>query len=277
MVFYIEKQVKMCYHIFMENFFEYKAEYNDIAFQLTNKSVIDEREIHSYHELLLYISGDAEFLSTDGQRGLKERSVLLIPRETYHFFKPKGSFTRLKISFQDDGLLPDGDGISFFEDLHKNTAHAFERLCAVIKDNSNKRNLYVYSAFLMLMTELEVSGCEGSGALPKAPSTLMTAVTDYVSENLSGDLSIKALAERFHVSSSGITHQFKKELGISLHKYVMQKRLILAQRMVSEGKQLSKSYAELGFSDYSSLYKAYVKYFGVPPVFSRCRSRPSPY
>ena len=261
----------------MKDFFEYQAEYNNITFHLTDKPVIDEREIHSYHEVLLYVSGDVEFMSTDGQRRLKEGSVLFIPRETYHFFKPKGSFTRLKISFRDNGLLPDLNGIRVFESLQKNTAHAFERLCAVIKDNSDKRNFYVYSAFLMLMTELDLSGCESSEDLSKSPSTLMTAITDYVSENLSGDLSIKALAARFHVSPSGITHQFKKELGISLHKYVMQKRLILAQRMASEGKQLSKAYNDLGFSDYSSLYKAYVKYFGVPPTFNRRRPRPFPY
>lgn len=249
----------------MENYFEYKAHYNNINFHLTNNPVIDEREIHHYHEVLLYISGKTELMSTDGQRRLKEGSVLFIPRETYHFLKPAGSFTRLKISFQKDELLPNEKGIRVFESLHKNTAYAFERLCTIIQDHSDKMDFYVYCAFLMLMTELDLSGCENSNDLRKSPSSLMTSITDYVSENLSKDLNIKVLAETFHVSPSSITHQFKKEFGISIHKYVMQKRLIIAKRMVNEGKQLSKVYSDIGFSDYSSLYKAYVKYFGVSP------------
>ena len=73
------------------------------------------------------------------------------------------------------------------------------------------------------------------------------------------------MAEQVHISASGITHRFKKEFGIPIHKYIMQKRLIYAKRLVEEGKQLTKIYSDVGFKDYSSFYKAYMNYFGYAP------------
>ena len=82
---------------------------------------------------------------------------------------------------------------------------------------------------------------------------------------LSGNLDIKSLTEIMHISPSGITHIFKKEFGIPIHKYIMQKRLVYAKRLVKSGEQLSKIYADAGFKDYSSFYKAYTNYFGYAP------------
>ena len=45
----------------------------------------------------------------------------------------------------------------------------------------------------------------------------------------------------------------------------MQKRLIYAQKLIVKGQKPSKTYSDSGFSDYSSFYKAYLKFFGYPP------------
>lgn len=87
----------------------------------------------------------------------------------------------------------------------------------------------------------------------------------YIENNLSEDLGAEAMANVLGVSASTLTHTFKTELGISLHKYVTQKRIALASRLMSDGKSPTKIFTECGFSDYSSFYKAYVKLTGHPP------------
>ena len=101
--------------------------------------------------------------------------------------------------------------------------------------------------------------------IKKDVSLLAERLKAYVSDNLSGDLSVETIASAVNISSSGIIHSFKKELGISLHNYITQRRLIYARELIINGHQPSKIYTDCGYSDYSSFYRAYVKFFGRPP------------
>lgn len=256
----------------MKNYFENKITYNQISFCLTDKPTIDERELHPYHEILFYIDGTAELLSANGHRHLKKSSIIMIPEETYHFLKLKKSqsFTRLKISFSSNavenaplsGIMKE---MRIIEDFSDGIKFIFDKLCRIMMTRGEHTPFYAYSAFLMLISELNISAPDFGGMIHSTPTRLMTLLTDYISENLSMPLDINSLAKTMYISPSGITHLFKKEFGIPIHKYIIQKRLVYAKRLISEGKQPTKIYAEVGFKDYSTFYKAYVNYFGYSP------------
>ena len=59
----------------------------------------------------------------------------------------------------------------------------------------------------------------------KAASRLHEQVMAYIDENLEEDISLDSLAERFFVSKYHISHTFKEHLGISVHQYLLRKRL----------------------------------------------------
>ena len=256
----------------MKTYYENKLNYNQISFCLTNKPKIDEREIHSYHEILLYFDGDVELFTVNGHRTLKEHSLLIIPVETYHFLKPEKipGFTRLKISFPADALknTPLAEIMSEFkvvDNFREELKIIFNKLSEVLRENRKNADFYAYSAFLMLISELDMHHTYDDEKNLSFENSLMGRVAEYISANLSKSLDIKTLAEQVHISPSGITHRFKKEFGIPIHKYIMQKRLIYAKRLVEEGKQLTKIYSDVGFKDDSSFYKAHVNYFGYAP------------
>ena len=54
-------------------------------------------------------------------------------------------------------------------------------------------------------------------------------------------------------------------MGISLMKYIRQKRLLMARHLLEKGERPLSIYSKCGFSDYTTFYKAYVKYFGKAP------------
>lgn len=261
----------MYYNRYMNNYFENKLTYNEISFYLGNKLTIDEREIHSYHEILFYIDGEAELLTKNGQRALKNNSLIVIPKETYHFIRLANcdKFTRLKINFPSSVLkkTPLTDVVSemrIFENANENISHALKRLQHILEESTDKAGFYAYCAFLMLIAELDITDAD-EGMNFYTNNSLMSEVMEYISDNLSEDLSIKALAKKFHVSSSGITHLFKNEFGIPLHRYIIQKRLLYARKLIHSGSQPTKIYAEAGFRDYSSFYKTYCRFFNHPP------------
>ncbi len=255
----------------MRSYFENKLTYNGIVFQLTDKSTPDEREIHPYHEILFFLEGEAELLTEHRRHALANRSLLIIPKQTYHFIRLySADFLRLKISIPEnsESALPVQDLMQRFrivEQLPEGAAFALNRAVRILREKEGKKAAFhAYAALLMLIAELDSREAEGyADALP--PMGTVSRIVRYISEHLAEDLTVEALARAMNVSASGVIHGFKKELGISLHSYITQRRLILAREQILSGQKPSKIYPDFGYAEYSSFYRAYVKFFGHSP------------
>ncbi|MCM1267252.1 MAG: AraC family transcriptional regulator [Bacteroidales bacterium] len=87
----------------------------------------------------------------------------------------------------------------------------------------------------------------------------------YIEEHIGEELSLDRLAEVFFVSKYHIAHLFKENLGMSTHRYIMQKRLSLCREALLGGETISAVCASFGFGDYSAFYRAFRKEYGVSP------------
>jgi AraC-type DNA-binding domain-containing proteins len=95
--------------------------------------------------------------------------------------------------------------------------------------------------------------------------TTVNSIIKYINENLSRNLSIDILSEKFFVSRYYIMHRFKTCTGYSIHNYIVQKRLIMANALIKSGKPATEASLECGFNDYSSFMRAFKKMFGHSP------------
>lgn len=270
---YIEKTANLCYCVNMIMNFESKLTYNGISFQRSTCPSIAEREIHSYHEILFCMDADAVFLTENRQMKVQGNALFLIPKEKYHYFRIQGgnAFSRLKIYFPAEQLnsTPCGDvmrEIRVFENVDGSCLLLLKKLCRVMEEPENdKQGFYAYSIFLMLLTELDWSSPFGGILQEKQNAGELSRMIGYISEHLSEDLTVTALAQKMNLSESGVSHLFKREMGIPVHQYVTQRRLVYAQSLLEAGKRPTMIYADCGYKDYSSFYKAYCLHFGYPP------------
>lgn len=252
----------------MKTFFETEITYNKITFYLSDRPSFLEREMHPYNEILYILSGEAEVFLAGGSKNAEAGTLFIVPEETYHFFKISSGerFLRLKIS-----IPPDMDEPVFartfgklcvLEKQGEGVRQALRKLCRVLEEG--KEGFYAYAAFLLLIAELDMEN-EAEPVRFTETGETVKRLMDYVGENLSRDLTVNRLSSVFHISPSSLTHTFKKECGISLHRYVLQKRLLYARKLILEGAHPTKIYASCGFQDYSSFYKAYKKFWGISP------------
>ena len=59
--------------------------------------------------------------------------------------------------------------------------------------------------------------------------------------------------------------RFRAETGYSIHSYVTEKRLLLAQQLLQSGASLTDTAERCGYQDYSTFSRAYKKRFGCTP------------
>ena len=73
------------------------------------------------------------------------------------------------------------------------------------------------------------------------------------------------LASRFAMSKHYLCHIFKKGTGFSVMEYVIQLRIISAQRMLRQGATVQEASERSGFQTYSHFIRTFNNYVGTSP------------
>ena len=94
---------------------------------------------------------------------------------------------------------------------------------------------------------------------------LLDRVLAYVEEHLAQKITLADVAKHFWVSQSTITQTFRNKMGVSFYRCVTQRRLIAAKALILQGLPLEQVNEKVGFTDYSTFYRAFKQEFGISP------------
>ncbi len=100
---------------------------------------------------------------------------------------------------------------------------------------------------------------------PDRSGTLVSGILEYINEHYDEELTLDGLANRFFISKYHLSREFGRLTGTSVHRYIIQKRLVVAKQLLSEGKPSSEVYQSCGFGDYSNFYRAFKAEYGISP------------
>ena len=127
-------------------------------------------------------------------------------------------------------------------------------------------NAYVYGNTMELITMLYRATIEKKSLhLKSEKPELLENILAFIETNLDYDLSLEDTGKRFFVSRSTISNTFRKEMGISFYRYVTQRRLVASKNLILKNIQLENIASQVGFSDYSSFYRAFKSEYGISP------------
>ena len=103
---------------------------------------------------------------------------------------------------------------------------------------------------------IPIERMNGSGMRTSSASPSATVIPEK---------SVAELAALSGVSRFQLLRGFSREVGITPHAYIIQRRVILAQRFLADGQTAAEAATQAGFSDQSHMTRAFVRQVGVTP------------
>ncbi|MBD2860600.1 helix-turn-helix transcriptional regulator [Paenibacillus oceani] len=119
---------------------------------------------------------------------------------------------------------------------------------------------YVYEVGTLICERIRYSNTPS--AMERGNDLLQYVNRHYTS----ADMSLKRLAEEFHLSVSGVSKMFKEVTGINFYDYLCRLRMELAKELLREKKSEVGHVAQLvGYENVYSFKRAFVRYEGIKP------------
>lgn len=252
------------------------------------KDIKFEYHHHDFSKIVILIDGDLTYYIEGKAYILKPWDILFVNKNEIHkpVVNPNKYYERIVIWLNPDFMAKYAQGnndlLKCFEVAIKNNYNllrlnmkSIEIIKNLIQDiqncnNSNefgseilKESLFVQ--LMVLMNRLFLNSDKNRDIEDIQYDKTIEGVLNYINSNLENDLSIDTIASEFFISKYYLMRKFKNQIGSSIHNYVVQKRLILARSLISNGLSMSSVCSRCGFNDYSSFVRAFKKVYGVSP------------
>ena len=234
---------------------------------------VSGREIHRYDEIVLFMEGSARLITQNIQLQLTPGSMILIPREHFHQFvvTDKGNYTRCILGFGDIPHLQPLirqilTEVTVLPHPPEPINAIFRTLIPAIQKNlpKDEQVLLLHSSLAHLLLAQKLFN--GEAILNHVSiSPLTQEALNYIDDHLSEELRLNVIAQALNVSVSSLSHQFSKDMRISVYRYISEKRLSAVRKYTEQGIPLGVAVARSGFKDYSGFFRLYKGRYGESP------------
>ena len=254
---------------------------------------------HDFYEVYFFLSGNVQYNIESRSYLLTPGDVLLIsPMELHQpmFSSEQREYERIVLwidkQFLEGFSLPGESILTCFDTGVPNHSNLLRPegvnrqfltfLMEQLISESSSREPYqelcalsYLAQVLVLLNRLSLQQ-RRENAVPAQDSTVYN-ILGYINEHYNENLTLDDLANKFFVSKYHLSREFQRLVGTSVHRYIVQKRLVMAKQMLSAGRPSSEVYQSCGFGDYSNFYRAFKTEYQISPKEYVLRLKESAY
>lgn len=243
---------------------------------------------HDFYEIYFFVSGNVSYNIESRSYRLSPGDVLLMSPQELHqpvFSPEKQHYERYVLWISESMLqqfvLPEQDMSRCFDTTRPGHTNLI-RLDAVSRElltylfqqlirEQDSKEFASELCCLSLLAQLLVLVNRTALRTDQAPEprdnadSVVYRILGYISDHYSEDLSLDFLANEFFISKYHLSREFSRVVGTSVHRYIVQKRLIMARQMMAAGVSTSEVSQRCGFGDYSNFYRAFTGEYQISP------------
>lgn len=244
---------------------------------------------HNFYEIIYVMQGEFSALAGDRIYQLKGGDFLLIGRNVMHRYQPveegPGRSRRIIVWISDGMLERLGGGEMnlaecfqggdarvchfpvYYEELLRGYLLKLAMSGGIGQEPPGARQVmdrgYLILFFSYLNLLCRAGGYYSQEGLERNP--LVEQVGDYIDAHLEEKITLETLAAGAHMSKYYFLRKFKAATGVTVHTFLIHKRLIRACQWLRDGLSVTQVWQGCGFSDYSSFLRNFKAVYGVAP------------
>ena len=237
---------------------------------------------HDTYEIYLFQEGKADYLVEGNKYRLRKGDIMLMRRGELHInsIRGEGTYKRMYVNFDITELLEATGNPTLLDMFDKRSLGEYnhysvkefpdnhwQELMQAICTVPSKEEKLCY--LLPLLQELKYHFSKLSSVPVVAEQNPVTEICHYINANLSQDLSLEHLTEKFYLSKTHLNRLFKTNVGTTVGQYIKLKRLFFAKEAIQKGVQPTELYTQCGFHDYTTFYRAFKQQFSLSPKEAR--------
>ena len=242
-----------------------------------------EWHYHDFHKIIVFVSGKVTYHIEGKAYQLKPQDILLVSQGAIHKpeIDPSIPYERYIFWIRDD--LSSSELNTCFQKANDRSFNLI-RLDSVLQDQlkdllpeiehslrdtqfgDSILSKALLAQFMVDINRIFLKSSTAPDQKSYSSDSQVEQLLKYINRNLSENLSIDHLAERFFFSKYHMMRKFKKETGYTIHNYIISKRLLHARSLIAQGTPVMKAAMQSGFQDYTAFVRAYKKQFGTVPT-----------
>lgn len=239
---------------------------------------------HEFDKIVILLSGKVDYTVENSTYTLRPWDILLVKHHTIHKASIDKSVPYERIILYLDekyynSVFPNAEVTGCFDIADRKeqrllslSAEKREKISGLLNEyeqcslGSARRDMVMRETLIIqLLILLEGETAEYAAEKAFRQNDKINDTMSFINENLGADLSAEFLASRVFLSKSHFMRLFSESAGMTVHSYILQRRLLNASREIREGTSAAEAARMNGFDDYSSFYRAFRKELGITP------------
>ena len=242
---------------------------------------------HDFYEVYLFLNGNVNYTIESRNYHLLPGDILLISPLELH--QPR--ITLEKHPYERIVLWVNKSFLEQFSTPHTTLTHCFdstvpghtnlirlpgtsgaqlrstvERLYAAKAQQDYGSDLLAQGALMELLVGLNRAAADRADIHPAGTSDqVVDAVLHYINQHYNEPLTLDLLAEKFFISKYHLLRKFDAQVGTTVHRYILQKRLLNAKQLLAGGVLPNEVCQYCGFGDYANFYRAFKAEYNQTP------------
>lgn len=236
---------------------------------------------HEKAELYYFIRGHGVFHIEGNSYPLEKGDLLLMQGAESHYIELDKSkpYERMVLHFNLDVLKqldPQGHLSTPFLDREPGKQNRYrpdqfrggscEHYFSTMMRLSPEPRVSIFAGLIPLLCELCQIRDTQDAYSDSSTDPIGYRIMRYLNQNISQRICLDDICREFYISKSQLCRIFRDSTGVTVKQYLNAKRLVKAKQLMDAGQQPTHVYPQCGFNDYSSFYRAYVKYYGTAPT-----------
>lgn len=232
---------------------------------------------HPMYEIYYFIRGEADFVVEGHIHALQRGGMIVTECGQAHNIlirSQEAPYERIALLFS-PRLLPDGflplleaihggrNGI-FFGEADQQWLETCFSLLQTPTLNGIAMEERIRAIIGVLLAKAAEKMALGQENAPEKDD-LVSQMIQFIHGHLQDEWQLSDLERALFRDKIYLNRRFKAVMGCGIWEYTMRKRVFAAQQQLRQSRSISAAFAASGFQDYSTFYRRYKKYIGVPP------------